>query len=95
VPAAPVNLSAVNNQNRTATVSWTDKADNETAFIIQRQKQNRGGRWSGITEIVVPADTLTHIDASGAGYYRYNIRAVNEAGSSPPTEWREVEVTRR
>jgi len=95
IPSAASGLSVVNNRNSTATLNWKDNSDNESGFLVERQKLNGGGRWSASTEIDLPADTVTYTDSSGAGTYQYRVRAYNSAGSSSATDWVRVEVTRR
>lgn len=93
-PAAPSNLSATNNRNRTATVSWTDNANNETGFEVQREKFRRN-RWSQTTTLSVGANTTSIVDNAGTGDFRYRVRATNASGDSAWTAWVTVTVTRR
>jgi serine protease len=95
VPVAPSNLTAANNRNSTATLQWQDNADNETGFVLEREKRSGGGRWVGNSQFNLPENTQTYTDNSGTGTFRYRIHAYNSAGSSPATEWEIVEVTRR
>tara|TARA_R110000782_G_scaffold24264_2_gene62747 strand:- start:1921 stop:3846 length:1926 start_codon:yes stop_codon:yes gene_type:complete len=94
-PAAPSNPSATNNRDRTATVSWSDNSNNETAFELQREKQNRRGDWKSTTNFTVGANTTSVVDNSGTGTFRYRVRAVNATGESAWTAWVVVDVTRR
>jgi len=100
-PAAPSGLSAVNNKNNTAKVTWTDNADNETSFELARAKKNKNGTWGSPTSITVASACgtgalVTVIDSCGSGTFRYSVRARNEHGDSAwvgPTS--EVIVTRK
>jgi subtilisin family serine protease len=94
-PSSPDQLQVTNNRNSTATLVWMDKSDNEEAFVIERQKLNGGGRWSGSTTITTAANAQEYVDGPGAGTYRYRVYAQNAAGSSDPTPWVEVSITRR
>lgn len=95
IPDAPSNAAATNNANRTATVTWQDNSDNETSFVIEREKQNKRGGWGGATLISVGADTTSYIDNSGTGTFRYRVLARNAAGDSAWSNYAEVTVTRR
>lgn len=94
-PAAPSNPGATNNRDRTATVSWSDNSNNETAFELQREKQNRRGDWKSTTNFTVGANTTSVVDNSGTGTFRYRVRAINASGESAWTAWVVVDVTRR
>lgn len=95
IPNEPSNLTAENNRNSTATLTWIDQSDNEAGFVVERQKLNRGGRWSASTETDVAADSEAYIDSAGAGTFQYRLRAYNSAGLSASTPWVKVDITRR
>jgi subtilisin family serine protease len=92
-PAAPSNLAAADNADGTATVTWSDNADNESLYELQREEQHRNGRFRNATTISLPADTTSHTDATGQGTFRYRVRAVNDAGQSAWTGWVTVTVS--
>ncbi|MBN1672524.1 MAG: DUF4832 domain-containing protein [Kiritimatiellae bacterium] len=80
-PAAPGGLRAVPLSSSTIRLDWTDNADDEDGFRIDR-------RQSGVTEWVrvatPPADAVTHTDTGlpAETKFYYKIRAYNEGGSS-------------
>jgi hypothetical protein len=77
-------VSAANNGDGSATVSWTDASSNETGFEIRREKwDDRKSRWGSATNIgPVGANATRIIDNSGSGTFRYSVRAVNASGGS-------------
>jgi Concanavalin A-like lectin/glucanases superfamily/Fibronectin type III domain len=79
-PAAPTNLGATAISSTQIALSWTDHADNETSFQIQRS--TNGMIFAFIA--TVHANVTTYTDngrASGTTYY-YRVRAVNTCGPS-------------
>lgn len=94
LPAAPSALSAVDLGNQSGTrLSWTDNADNETGFEIERQTSTGGGTWGAVTPLTAAANAVTRDDTPGEGTHRYRIRAVNAIGPSAWTGWATVSVT--
>ncbi|WP_051275428.1 zinc-dependent metalloprotease family protein [Aestuariibacter salexigens] len=93
-PSAPGTLSVADGANGTALLNWTDNSDNETAFVVEREKLHKNGRWHA-TQIVatLSADTVSYADISGAGEFRYRVKASNSVGDSAWTAWRNVTVT--
>lgn len=81
VPAAPTNLSAAATAPDTVELSWTDNADNETGFEIQRKPQVQE---SFNTVTTTETDTTKYEDSglTAETTYDYRLRAVNDAGSS-------------
>ncbi|HNN12341.1 MAG TPA: multicopper oxidase domain-containing protein, partial [Anaerolineales bacterium] len=80
LPAAPSNLTAAAQAGPQASLSWTDNANNETGFIIQRS--TNGGAF---TQIATPAaDVTSFIDTTVAtgNTYTYRVAAANAAGNS-------------
>ena len=83
VPAAPSNFQAANGANvlivlRTVNLTWTDNANNETGFTIQRA--TNAAFTANLTTTNVGANTtsLSQILARNTQYY-YRIRANNGA----------------
>jgi titin len=80
-PAAPSGLQAAATSSSTVHLTWIDRADNETGFILER-----GGAETGPwTQIATPAvDAGSHDDKGLAASttYWYRIRATNAAGDS-------------
>ena len=92
-PSAPSNLEAVvsatgkgKKQVKTAELTWTDNADNETAYIVERCEQTGKGKskqcdFSQLGNDL-PPDTTSFSDAPGSGTFMYQIRAINSVGPS-------------
>jgi hypothetical protein len=65
------------------TLTWSDNADNETGFIIERAKKIRGKYIFVPLADTVPADTTTFTDSvEETGDYKYRIRAINDGAES-------------
>lgn len=83
-PPAPTSVSAADNADGTAMVTWTVGSNNASSFEVRRETLHpRKGTWgSAVTAATVPSSVLSIVDASGAGTYRYSVRAVNAGGAS-------------
>jgi hypothetical protein len=84
-PIAPSAVTATDQGNGSAMVTWTDRSNNETRFDIVRESphKKRKNVWVGSTLVgSVGADVTSITDASGAGTFRYCVSASNTAGSS-------------
>ena len=81
-PAAPSGLTATAllNPLRVA-LSWTDNANNETGFEIQRAT-GAAGAFATIATVGANAITYTDTTVLPSTTYRYQVRAVNAAGNS-------------
>lgn len=97
-PAAPSSLSLSGevvsgrgrNQVIAYTLDWTDNADNEDYFIIERcQVFGRGQRTSCVydssLDIQVGADTTSYELGTVSSSFRYRVKAVNTYGESSPS----------
>ena len=82
-PAAPTNLAATLIAGPQVRLNWTDNANNESAFVVERC-QNAG--CSNFAQLGgnLAANTTTYTDAAVVQNttYRYRVQAVNAAGSS-------------
>jgi len=94
--AAPVILTAVLQAGPQILLTWTDKATNETGFVIERAI---GSGTLTFTTLATPGPKsgtgiVTYTDtAIGAGKtYTYRVKAVNAAGSSAYTNTASVVV---
>lgn len=83
-PAAPTSVTAANNGDGTARVAWTPGASSAASFDVRREKWDaRKGVWSGATTAAtVPSSVTSIVDSTGAGSYRYYVRASNSGGAS-------------
>ena len=95
-PPAPTGVSARDNADGSASVSWS-VASNSTATSYEVQREtydSRRNRWRGNTTVAtVPASVSSVIDMSGTGTFRYSVRAANASGSSAYAGPAQVTVT--
>ncbi len=82
LPAAPSNVQTVATVD-TITVSWTDNANDEDGYVIERSAN--GGVWMPIPGIgaLQPANSTSYVDSAVNGgllegvVYQYRVKAVN------------------
>jgi len=82
-PAAPSSVAA-STSGSDVVVTWTDMANNESGFEVEREKYNsRKGTWSSAVILTLPGSNQTSfVDSPGSGTFRYNVRSYNTGGSS-------------
>ena len=82
VPAAPFGLTAVAGPDVSIELSWTDAADNEGGFVVQRRDEFFQTEFEDVT--LTAPDTNSYLDEGlvKGVEYTYRVRAVNNAGSS-------------
>lgn len=90
VPDAPTDFSATAEGAWAVTLAWTDVADNEDAFVVERASGPQG-EWAALAETGADAHGWTDDTVTPATEYRYRVRACNEHGCSEP--WREATAT--
>jgi|688.fasta_scaffold03837_28 hypothetical protein len=83
LPAAPTNLIKLSQTATSATIKWTDNANNESGFRVERSINND----TTFTEISTNLGSNTTLFVSpnliaGNTYY-YRVRAINAIGFSP------------
>ncbi len=78
-------LTVIDNQNGTASLSWTDNSENEDGFEIQSRKYGRkgAGNWSTVTSVT----GTDYQDNAGTGDFDYRVRAY--AGNSS-SDWSNI-----
>ena len=83
-PPAPTSVAAANNGDGTALVSWTIGSTGATSFEVMRSTYNARKRTWGtpVSAATAPGSVLSILDSTGAGTYRYTVRAVNSGGAS-------------
>jgi hypothetical protein len=82
VPAAPTNLTATAVSISQINLSWTDNANNETGFAIERCQ---GSTCTNFVQIATTAANVTSFSNTGLARntrYRYRVRAFNAVGNS-------------
>ena len=79
-PAAPSSLTATANGASQIDLSWTDNANNETGFKIERHAGD--GNFAEITTIGADVTGYNDTGLSASTTYTYRVRATNDAGDS-------------
>lgn len=84
-PAFATGLTAILDANGGIDLAWTDNANNETGYIIER----KGGADADFVRIgtVLPAQAIDYQDTtvSPSTTYTYRVRATNYSGDSVPS----------
>jgi hypothetical protein len=94
-PASPSTIAATNNGDGSALVAWSSNTTGVASFEVRRSKyDSRKQVWSAYALAAsVPASVLSIADNTGAGAFRYTVRAVNAGGASASAGPAEVTVT--
>jgi hypothetical protein len=84
-PQAPVGLGAAAVSASEIALSWTDPAEDEDGFDIERSSDG-GQSWSAIASL--PSNAVTYIDhgLTSATFYLYRVRAFGQGGESAWSE---------
>ncbi|MHC4744361.1 MAG: fibronectin type III domain-containing protein, partial [Planctomycetota bacterium] len=82
VPAAPSNLSATAVARTQIDLDWTDNADNETGFKIERSKRVNTN-FSEIATVGPDVTSFSDTTVKKNTLYYYRVRATNSYGDSP------------
>jgi hypothetical protein len=80
LPAAPTNLTAVVQVGPQVLLAWTDNADNETGFVIERAVGT--GAFSVLVTVGANSTSYTDVAVLAGNNYAYRVAAVNAAGLS-------------
>lgn len=80
-PAAPSNLTAIENGSSVINLAWTDNAITETSYLVQRSLSSGSGFYTIAT---LPANSTNYSNSGLAGSttYYYRIKAFNSGGNS-------------
>jgi acid phosphatase type 7 len=84
-PAAPSGLTATTVSNSQINLSWTDNANNETGFKVERCKNPKNGACTNFAQIATVGANVTTFSNTGLNKnssYRFRVRANNAAGDS-------------
>lgn len=92
LPTAPTALTATALSKTQASISWTDNANNETGFRIER---SQGGAFTEIATVGVDATTFIDNGVKANKTYSYRVRAYNAAGNSAYSNTATVTTPRR
>lgn len=81
VPSAPTALTATASSASQINISWTDNANNETGFAIERSLSSTTG-FAPITTVASNVTSYQNTGLSAATTYYYRVTATNSAGAS-------------
>jgi N-acetylneuraminic acid mutarotase len=85
VPSAePSGLSAAANSPTAVTVNWTDNANNETGFEIDRTVDGTNN-WQNVGAAGVDGETFQDTSAQAGTTYDYRVQSFGQNGASPFT----------
>jgi hypothetical protein len=79
-PSAPSGLGATAASTSQINLGWTDNADNETGYDVERSTD--GSNFSLVTTLSADATSYSDIGRAAGTTYWYRVRAVNAAGNS-------------
>jgi hypothetical protein len=82
LPAPPSALTATAVSRTQINLSWTDNADNETGFRIERCKNVNCTNFVQITQVGANVTTFADTTVAKNSMYSYRVRAFNTAGNS-------------
>jgi len=80
-PAAPSALEAAVATISSIDLSWTDNADDEESYLIER-KTSASGEFSQIAEVGADVTTYTNTELTISTTYYYRVCAYNSEGNS-------------
>ena len=79
-PAAPTNLTATATSSSRINLSWTDNANNESGFRIERSPD--GTAFAEIATVGANVTSYANTGLTAATQYSYRVRAYNGTGTS-------------
>ena len=82
LPAAPTSLAAVGVSRSQINLSWTDNADNETGFRIERCTGSTCTNFALIATVGANVTSYSNIKLTANTTYRYRVYAYNASGNS-------------
>jgi predicted phage tail protein len=82
VPAAPSNLTATTVSTSQINLSWTDNANNEDGFKIERCQGSSCTNFAQIAQVGANVTTFNNTGLARNTRYRYRVRAFNAVGNS-------------
>ena len=82
IPVAPTNLTATSISPTQINLAWTDNADNEDGFQIERCTGPSCANFTQIATVGPNVTTYPNTGLTASTSYSYRVRAYNTAGSS-------------
>lgn len=83
LPAAPTDLAAVPLSANEVDLSWTDNANNEEQYIVERCQGTDCTDFAFLALLGVDVETYNDATVDADETYRYRVRAIGSAGPSP------------
>ncbi len=80
-PLAPENLSGDASSPGVISLTWTDMADNETSYDVQRS-ENDGTTWTSLASLGANAESFSDDSVASLTTYAYRVLAGNSAGNA-------------
>jgi hypothetical protein len=81
-PNSPLNLTARGISSSAIELEWTDRSDNETGFVVERQGPSFFTGFVPLATTAPNAKTFTDSGNPPQTSFRYRVRAINAAGVS-------------
>ena len=85
LPAAPTGLVVGLTSGTSASLTWTDNADNETGFVVQRCAGSACTTFATVDTVAAGATSYTDAALTVNTQYRWRVRAKNVVGLSNAT----------
>ena len=82
IPAAPTSLVATAVSRSQINLSWTDNANNETGFYIERCKGSTCTNFAHIATLGANVTSYSNTELTANTTYRYRVQAYNASGKS-------------
>jgi hypothetical protein len=82
IPAAPTNLVATAVSKSQINLSWTDNANNETGFYVERCKGSTCTNFARIATLGASVTSYSNTKLTANTTYRYRVQAYNASGTS-------------
>jgi probable HAF family extracellular repeat protein len=80
LPEAPAELQGIGVPPSLVQLTWNDRSNNETAFVVWRRRG--ASNWERFATVPPNVRSFSLEQSEGDGEYAYRVRAVNPAGAS-------------
>lgn len=86
LPAAPTELLATAESDKSVRLTWKDNSSDETGFVIERATlADAAGLWTLVGTLAINLTRYVDLSLTPDTEYHYRVRAKNEAGISAPS----------
>lgn len=83
-PSAPTSLSAMTTSDSAIDLAWSDTADSEDGFKLERSQDN-GSTWTQTHSLAADTEAFSDTGLDAETTYDYRVYAFNSAGASDPS----------